>query len=180
MFSQENYLKALIFTAKAHGEQKTPKQLPYLTHLCSVAMEVIYATIESKMNEKQSNLAITCALLHDVLEDTNTTFDELFDNFGLEVAEAVESLSKNKQLPKNKQMEDSLNRILTQPYEVQMVKLADRITNLQEQPIYWDNEKKKSYLKEAKLILSCLKNSNLYLSVRLEKKIENFSKYIKD
>ncbi len=180
MFSQENYLKALTFAAKAHGEQKTPKELPYLTHLCSVAMEVIHAAVESKMDEKKSDLAITCALLHDVIEDTNTTFDEVFDAFGLEVAQGVESLSKNKQLPKNEQMADSLNRILTQPYEIQMVKLADRITNLQEPPVYWDNNKKKAYLKEARLILSCLKNSNLYLSARLEKKIQDFEKYIKE
>ncbi|RXJ87346.1 HD domain-containing protein [Arcobacter sp. CECT 8985] len=178
MFSQENYLKALNFAAVAHGEQKTPKDLPYLTHLCSVAMEVIHATVESNMSDEKADLAITCALLHDVIEDTSFTFDDIFDNFGLEVAEGVDALSKDKKLPKKQQMQDSLNRILEQPYEIQLVKLADRITNLQEPPKHWDNEKKNDYLKEAKIILSCLKNSNLYLSARLEKKIEEYNQYL--
>lgn len=178
MFSQEEYLKALRFAAKAHKEQKTPYGLPYLTHVTSVAMEVIHASIESKLDDDKANKAISCALLHDVLEDTDMTFDDIFNEFGLDIAEGVEALSKDENLPKKQQMQDSLNRILEQPYEIQLVKLADRITNLQKPPKDWDNEKKKAYLKEAKFILSCLKNSNLYLSARLEKKIEDYNQYI--
>ncbi|AXH10162.1 phosphohydrolase [Malaciobacter halophilus] len=178
MFSQEEYLKALRFAAKAHKEQKTPYGLPYLTHVTSVAMEVIHASIESKLDDDKANKAISCALLHDVLEDTDMTFDDIFNEFGLDIAEGVEALSKYESLPKKQQMQDSLNRILEQPYEIQLVKLADRITNLQKPPKDWDNEKKKAYLKEAKFILSCLKNSNLYLSARLEKKIEDYNQYI--
>ncbi|PHO11222.1 phosphohydrolase [Malaciobacter canalis] len=178
MFSQEEYLKALRFAAKAHKDQKTPYGLPYLTHVASVAMEVIHASIESKLDDDKANKAISCALLHDVLEDTSFTFDDIFDEFGLDIAEGVEALSKNSDLPKKEQMQDSLNRILEQPYEIQLVKLADRITNLQKPSEHWDNEKKKAYLKEAKFILSCLKNSNLYLSARLEKKIEDYNQYI--
>lgn len=178
MFSQEEYLKALRFAAKAHKEQKTPYGLPYLTHVTSVAMEVIHASIESKLDADKANKAISCALLHDVLEDTDMTFDDIFNEFGLDIAEGVEALSKDESLPKKQQMQDSLNRILEQPYEIQLVKLADRITNLQKPPKDWDNEKKKAYLKEAKFILSCLKNSNLYLSARLEKKIEDYNQYI--
>lgn len=178
MFSQEEYLKALRFVAKAHKEQKTPYGLPYLTHVTSVAMEVIHASIESKLDDDKANKAISCALLHDVLEDTDMTFDDIFNEFGLDIAEGVEALSKDENLPKKQQMQDSLNRILEQPYEIQLVKLADRITNLQKPPNDWDNEKKKAYLKEAKFILSCLKNSNLYLSARLEKKIEDYNQYI--
>lgn len=179
MFTQDNYLKALNFAAKAHKEQETPKGLPYLTHVCSVAMEVIHACEESKYDIEKTDIAITCALLHDIIEDTAFTYDDVFNEFGLEVADGVEALSKDKTLPtKQEQMSDSLNRLLTQSYEVQMVKLADRVTNLQEPPKKWDNDKKKAYLKEAKFIYSCLKNSNLYLSTRLNQKIEEFSKYI--
>ncbi|MDZ7819983.1 MAG: hypothetical protein U5K55_15865 [Aliarcobacter sp.] len=77
-------------------------------------------------------------------------------------------------------MRDSIERLLTQPYEVQMVKLADRITNLGTPPNHWDNEKIKSYAKEASFILSCLGNSNIYLAKRLEEKILEYKKYIKE
>ena len=101
--------------------------------------------------------------------------------FGEKVANGVEALTKDKTMAsKQEQMKDSIERLLTQPYEVQMVKLADRITNLGIPPKYWDNEKIKKYQKEAGFILSCLCNSNIYLSKRLKEKIENYNNYIKE
>lgn len=179
IFEQEVYLKALNFASNAHKEQLTPKGLPYLTHLSAVVMEVIHGCLKLEIDTKKTNLAITVAFLHDTIEDTDITYDDIFDEFGLDVAEGVEALTKDKTIDtKKKQMIDSLNRILTQPYEVQMVKLADRVSNLQEPPSHWDNEKKRAYLEEAKLILSCLKNSNVFLGDRLKEKIEKYSEYI--
>lgn len=181
MFSQENYIEVLNFAAIAHGEQKTPKGLPYLAHITCVAMEVINACEKSKLDEEKTNLAISCALLHDIIEDTNISYDELYVKFGEEIANGVESLTKDKTLSsKQEQMRDSIERLLTQSYEVQMVKLADRITNLGTPPKHWDNEKIKAYQKEASFILSCLGNSNIYLAQRLKEKIEDYKKYIKD
>ena len=180
MFSQENYIEILNFAAIAHGEQKTPKDLPYIAHITCVAMEVINACEKSSLDEEKANLAISCALLHDVIEDANITYDELYMKFGEKVANGVEALTKDKTLAsKQEQMKDSIERLLTQPYEVQMVKLADRITNLGIPPKHWDNEKIKKYQKEAGFILSCLCNSNIYLSKRLKEKIENYNNYIK-
>lgn len=179
MFSQENYIEILNFAASCHAEQKTPHGLPYLFHITCVAMEVINACEKSGIDEKKTDFAITCALLHDVIEDTKITYDELYVKFGADVADGVEALTKNKSLEtKQEQMRDSIERLLTQSYEVQMVKLADRITNLNVPPNHWDNEKIKSYAKEASFILSCLRNSNIYLAKRLEEKIVDYKKYI--
>lgn len=181
MFNQDNYVKVLTYAAKAHTDQKTPHGLPYLTHITSVTMEVINACEKSKMDEDKSDLAISCALLHDVIEDTNITYDDLYVDFSETIAEGVEALSKDETLEsKQEQMKKSIEMLLVQPYEVQMVKLADRITNLSTPPKHWDNEKKKNYLKEASFILSCLKNSNIYLSQRLEEKIKEYKNYIID
>ena len=178
MFSQDVYIKALEYAAHAHAEQKTPKNLPYLAHVVSVTMEVIHACEKSKMDEDKANLAISCALLHDTIEDTKITYDDLYVDFSEAIANGVEALSKDKSLQsKQEQMKKSIEMLLEQPYEVQMVKLADRITNLSTPPKHWENDKKKAYLKEASFILSCLKNSNIYLSVRLEEKIENYKQY---
>lgn len=180
MFSQENYLKALNFAASYHAEQKTPKGLPYVTHLSSVAMEIIHAIDASKIEVEKADLAITVALLHDVLEDTDCTYDRLFAKFGENIANGVDALTKDETLTtKKEQMQDSIERILMQPYEIQMIKLADRIINLQSPPASWDNEKIKAYKKESKFILSCLRNANIYLSKRLEDKIEEYEQYIK-
>jgi (p)ppGpp synthase/HD superfamily hydrolase len=181
MFSQENYIEVLNFAAFAHGEQKTPKGLPYLAHITCVAMEVINACEKSQLEQSKTDLAISCALLHDVIEDANITYDELYTKFGEKIANGVEALTKDKTLAsKQEQMKDSIERLLAQPYEVQMVKLADRITNLGIPPKHWDNEKIIKYQKEAGFILSCLGNSNIYLAKRLEEKIENYNNYIKE
>lgn len=180
MFSQEKYLKALNFAALAHKDQKTPNGLPYLTHLTSVAMEVIHACQEGQIEDKKADIAISVAFLHDTIEDTDITYDDIYNEFGAEVAEGVDALTKDKTLPtKKEQMADSINKLLTQSYEIQMVKLADRITNMQKPPESWDSLKILNYHKEAKFILSCLKNSNLHLSKRLEEKINNYVVYIK-
>ena len=181
MFTQDKYIDILEYAAFAHGEQKTPKNFPYLVHITSVAMEVINACEKSNLEIEKSDFAISCAILHDIIEDTDITYDDLYVKFGYEIADGIEALTKDKALKtKQEQMKDSIEKLLAQPYEVQMVKLADRITNLSTPPKYWNNEKIKEYLKEAKFILSCLKNSNIYLSQRLEEKIENYKKFIKE
>ena len=76
-------------------------------------------------------------------------------------------------------MSDSINKLLAQPYEIQMIKLADRITNMQKPPQSWENDKIYAYFQEAKFILSCLKNSSIELSKRLEEKINNYRVFIK-
>lgn len=180
MFSQEKYLKALNYAAKAHGDQKTPYGFPYVVHLTSVAMEIIHAFQVLEVKQEDTDFAITCALLHDVLEDTDVTFEDLMEDFSETIAIAVEALSKDKNIESKKaQMANSINKILTQNYSVQSIKLADRITNLQKPPASWDNEKIYNYFQESKFILSCLKNSNSVLSQRLEDKINNYRIYIK-
>ena len=179
MFNQDIYLRAINFAAHFHADQKTPKGLPYLTHLSSVAMEVIWACTESSLKDEDTDISVSCAFLHDILEDTSCTIDDIFKEFTEEIALGVEALSKDKSLSsKKEQMQDSLNKLLAQPYPVQMVKLADRITNLQKPPSSWTKEKATLYLKESKLIFSCLKNSNIYLAKRLEEKMLKYEEYL--
>ena len=79
---------------------------------------------------------------------------------------------------KSERMQDSLNRIKLLPKEVWAVKLADRITNLQEPPQHWNTSKKEEYRQEAIQILQHLKGANFYLEQRLDKKITEYEKYI--
>jgi guanosine-3',5'-bis(diphosphate) 3'-pyrophosphohydrolase len=139
-------------------------------------MEILIAG--SNTTDFDLPFAVKVALLHDTLEDTATTIDELENTFGLPIAIAVQALSKDSKLPKEQQMQDSLKRIKKLQPEVWAVKLADRITNLQPPPSYWDNAKKTKYREEAKVILAELKAGNEYLANRLGKKIEEYFDYI--
>ncbi len=175
---QDDYIKAYRFAAHAHNRQKFPgTDLPYIMHVSFVAMEII-AALQSN-DGYDANLAVQCALLHDVIEDTRTTYEQVEGTFGKPVADGVLALSKNKKLEKSTQMEDSLRRIKQQPREVWMVKLADRITNLQRPPWFWPKAKIKDYGEEALVIYSALGEANEALAQRLLLKIEDYKAYIK-
>lgn len=178
LWKQENYQKAIDFAANAHVDQKFPgKEYNYLVHVCQVAMEIMYISkIDSQYNY---DLAIQCALLHDVIEDTKINYENVKKEFGKDVADGVLALSKDKDLSKEKQVQDSLERIKKQVDEVAMVKLADRITNLNKPPHYWDKDKMKRYRDEAIVIYEYLKYLDNYLVERLKQKIEEYTnKYI--
>jgi len=179
MEAQTLYQGAIKFATAKHLEQKQTvpgTDLPYVVHLSNVAMEIIIAS--SNSNNFNLGFAVQVALLHDTIEDTSTDFGELENKFGVEIAKAVSALTKNKELPKEQRMQDSLMRIKKLQVEVWAIKLADRITNLQPPPLHWDNEKKIKYQKEARIILGELKNGNEFLAKRLEAKIEEYGNYI--
>jgi (p)ppGpp synthase/HD superfamily hydrolase len=121
------------------------------------------------------DLAVQCALLHDVLEDTPATYAEVAARFGVAVADGVLALTKNKALPsKAEQMADSLTRIRQQPSEVWIVKLADRITNLQPPPAHWDAAKIADYQAESGTILDALGEADGWMAERLRGKIAGY------
>ena len=170
-WSQEKYIRSLKYAAKAHRGQNVPgSDLPYVVHVTMVAMEVIAALAPE--DNLDGDLAVQCALLHDVIEDAGISYEKLVAEFGLDVAEGVLALSKNNTLKsKQDKMQDSLARIKQQPKEIWMVKLADRITNLQPPPGHWDSEKIEAYRKEAQQILHELGNASPFLSKRLNGKL---------
>ncbi|NJO87915.1 MAG: bifunctional (p)ppGpp synthetase/guanosine-3',5'-bis(diphosphate) 3'-pyrophosphohydrolase [Chloroflexia bacterium] len=182
-WNREKYIKAWKFATKHHTGQKyggsEPEEyIDYINHIGMVCMEVIWALKHT--NEKyDADLAIQCAILHDTIEDTEATFDDIKSLFGEKVANGVMALSKNEQIQSKAQMmTDSLQRIKKQGKEVWMVKLADRISNLNAPPFYWDNNKKIKYLEEAKLIYNALHTANVELAERLNEKITNYSSFI--
>jgi len=177
MHTQTLYQKAIKFAGEKHSNQIVPgTNSNYLLHLSNVAMEILIASYNTKNFEL--GFAIQVGLLHDILEDTDTTFNEVRSQFGQDVSDAVSALSKNSELPKEQQMKDSLNRVKKLQPEVWAVKLADRITNLQPPPSHWNMEKKRKYLDHANLILKELKGGNEYLSKRLEAKIIEYNDYL--
>ncbi|RCJ42182.1 phosphohydrolase [Nostoc minutum NIES-26] len=176
-WSQETYIKAYEFAAQAHQGQKMPgSEIPYIMHLSFVSMEVIAAlNVETK---NDGDLAIQCSVLHDTVEDTGTTFDQIKTEFGESVANGVLALTKDESLAKHLQMEDSLRRIKEQPQEIWMVKLADRISNLQAPPYYWTQDKIVRYREEGIQIYEALRDASPFLASRLASKIEDYKGFI--
>jgi guanosine-3',5'-bis(diphosphate) 3'-pyrophosphohydrolase len=101
---QTIYQKTIKFAALKHSEknQTIPgTNLPYVVHICNVAMEFMAAYLNR--TDFKLDFAIKLALLHDTIEDTSTTLDEISKEFGKSVAEGVSALTKNENLPKSKE-----------------------------------------------------------------------------
>ncbi len=175
-WSQDLYIQTYRFAAHAHRWQKVPgTSLPYIMHLSFVAMEMLAAAASENIGD--SNLAVQCALLHDTLEDTRVRYEQLQENFGQAVADGVLALTLKKRLPRPAQMPECLERIQAQRPEIWMVKLADRITNLQPPPPHWSLSRIQDYHRESQGILEVLGSASAFLAERLRRMIVAYSAF---
>jgi (p)ppGpp synthase/HD superfamily hydrolase len=173
-WSIAKYAAAWEFATRRHmgqtyGGRAHDEQIPYIAHVASVAAEVLWAL--GGEPGWDVDFAVQCALLHDVLEDTDASFDVLAAEFGPRVAQGVAALTKDATLPSDARMEDSLRRIKLQDKEVWVVKMADRITNLYHPPYYWKQPKIEAYRAEAQTILGALGTASGKAAGRLAEKI---------
>ena len=118
--------KALLFAAEAHRNQrrKGAAQEPYLNHLIEVLDLVVDATGDTDMD------MVIAALLHDVVEDTPTTYEDIAASFGERVAEIVRENSDNMSLPKAERRRARIDAMALKSREARIVKMADVISNL--------------------------------------------------
>src|SRR5256886_2805296 len=120
--------RAYIFSAKEHKGQVRASGEPYLTH----PLEVANLLAEMKMDA----VTVGVGLLHDVVEDTLTTWDKIEELFGAEVAHIVDGVTKISQIQftskEEKQAENFRKMLLamTDDIRVIMVKFADRLHNM--------------------------------------------------
>ena len=118
-------LKALLYaTYKHRGQKRKGSGKPYVTHPIAVAKIVYKSTISTTES-------VTAALLHDVVEDTDTTTLDIYHMFGSEVATIVDRLTDPEMKGTRKTRKDaSRERIANSGDIVQTIKLADMLHNL--------------------------------------------------
>lgn len=121
-------ISAYEFAAKAHEGQKRSSGQAYIIHPLAVA----YILLELGMDTD----TICAALLHDVVEDTPATLDDLKKRFGQDVAMLVDGVTKLGKMPvftKEEQQAENIRKILlamSQDIRVMIIKLADRLHNM--------------------------------------------------
>ncbi len=145
-------------------------------HLSNVAMELFVAAPYTHGFDLP--FAVQVALLHDTIEDTPTTRAELEITFGSDITDAVWALTKNSKLLKEYRLTDSLAKIRQCRKEVWAVKLADRITNLQQPPKNWSQNHIREYLSDSIQVLEAMRGSNKFLEERLSGKIEEYEQHV--
>ena len=168
------FYKVVEFAMKKHDGQKIMlSKMPYIGHVFEVFGECVAACLEENISVKWDYLMMV-AMLHDTLEDTDCTIQEIVDFFGVDVANGVKALTKDEKLPYQERIQDSLNRIILEGQEVALIKMADRIVNLQEKPTEWDSRKLAQYKEDSLKILNTFGHNSKILSERLKLKIEKY------
>ncbi len=118
-------LKAASYAARKHSDQRRADGMtPYFAHVARVTL------ISRHLFNITDQDVLTAALLHDVIEDTNTDHDEIAEIFGPRVAKYVILLTKNKMLSKKLREKDYERRLRRAPEAIQIAKLADVFDNL--------------------------------------------------
>lgn len=121
------YAKAVVLANKRHeGQIRRVSGEPYFMHPLRVS-ERVGTTFEKHKNIDV--LRIT-AILHDLLEDTQTTEQELSETFGKEITTLVKELSENKKLPRWEAHKEFLERLNATKEDVKLIKLCDIQDNL--------------------------------------------------
>jgi len=116
---------AASFAARAHEHQKRKDgRTPYVAHPCRVALTV--AVVFGETDER----ALAAAMLHDVIEDGETDFDELAEKFGELVACVVAALSKDARLPEPEREPAYDAQLAEADWRARLIKLADVYDNL--------------------------------------------------
>jgi len=146
--------KAYNFAVKAHEKQKRDEGSPYIIHPIAVANILTELKLDSA--------TIATGLLHDTIEDTHATYKTIQDEFGKEVADLVDGVTKisefENQAISNSKAENFRKLILATSKDIRvlLVKLADRLHNMRTMHFVTDKEKQIRKAKETMEIYSPL------------------------
>ncbi|MDR1686971.1 MAG: HD domain-containing protein [Desulfovibrio sp.] len=137
----------------------------YISHNSAVVLALGPALLENMDLDVET--AICCAILHNLLDETQTTKKQIEEFFGTDIAEGLSALSKDKSLPSDAAAIDTLERIKNLGKEIWLVKLADCIATLKELPDNSTSETRLAYISEAKAVLEELGGATPLLSREL-------------
>ncbi|XP_050081650.1 guanosine-3',5'-bis(diphosphate) 3'-pyrophosphohydrolase MESH1 [Anopheles aquasalis] len=154
------YTKCINFAAIKHRDQrrKDKEETPYINHPIGVAY-----ILSSEGGISDSDV-LSAAILHDTVEDTDTTFEEIENHFGPTVRSLVQEVTDDKSLPKQERKRLQIEHARTISHGAQLVKLADKIYNLRDlqrcRPKDWTEERCQEYFRWAKQVCDNLKGTN--------------------
>lgn len=153
-------IDALAFAAHKHRDQRRKDKgaSPYINH--PVTLAHILAT-EGGVTD---SVALAGALLHDTVEDTETTYEELVGRFGSAVADVVMECTDNKALPKAERKELQVKHAPHMTHAAKLVKIADKTANLRDvashPPADWTRARRHEYANWAKRVIDNLGSVN--------------------
>jgi (p)ppGpp synthase/HD superfamily hydrolase len=153
-------LQAIEFAARKHKDQrrKDEEASPYINHPVSVAL------LLAERGTVTDPEILAAAILHDTLEDTDTTPAELEAAFGMRIRKLVEEVTDNKRLPKADRKQLQIDHASQLSGDAVLIKLGDKISNVLDvtysPPTNWDLQRRKEYLDWAEAVVNNCARAN--------------------
>lgn len=151
------FIKAVAFAADKHRNQrrKDTEASPYINH------PIALANVLANEGGVQDDNVLCAAVLHDTIEDTQTTADELTSIFGAKVTSIVIEVTDDKSLAKEVRKQRQVEHAALISPEAKLVKLADKICNLRDilesPPATWTADRKQRYFEWADQVVDGLR-----------------------
>ena len=153
-------LKALHFAADKHRDQrrKDEEASPYINHPIEVA------ELLARVGGVTDLITLQSAILHDTIEDTDTSPEELEREFGPEVRRVVEEVTDDNKLPKADRKRLQIEHAPRLSERARQVKLADKISNVRSvtetPPAKWPLARRQEYLAWTEQVVAGLRGCN--------------------
>jgi GTP diphosphokinase / guanosine-3',5'-bis(diphosphate) 3'-diphosphatase len=147
----KSIIRAAVYAAEKHKYQRRKgfNQVPYINHPLKVT--------ELLLNCAEDDFVLLIgAVLHDVVEDSDATHEEIAELFGQEVADLVQEVTDNKELPYTTRKELQVKHAGELSVRAKKLKIADKICNIQDivnYPLDWTSERRLSYLEWAEQVI---------------------------
>jgi len=153
-------LTSVHFAADKHRDQrrKNREARPYINHPIEVA------EILSRVAGVTDVATLQAAILHDTIEDTQTTGEELEACFGTEVRQLVEEVTDDQRLPKAERKRLQIEHAPHLSPKAKLIKIADKISNMRDvthfPPAHWPHQRRCEYLDWAEKVVAGLRGLN--------------------
>lgn len=163
-------LDAISFAAQKHQDQirKDEAATPYIFHPMGVALSLW------EEGSVRNPTVLIAALLHDTLEDTDTTKEEIEALFGIQVSEIVSELTNPSGFSAEEAKAWQIEHAPTLSQEAKLVKLADRLYNIRDlriPPVGWSEDKIQKYYEWGQKLLDALRGTHSVLEQLLQDEI---------
>jgi (p)ppGpp synthase/HD superfamily hydrolase len=160
--------RAADYAARRHVGQrrKGERAEPYINHLTEVAALLAEAT------GGEDAVLVMGGLLHDTLEDTGATYDDLSQRFGAEVAALVAEVTDDKSLPQRERKRLQVETTPAKSRRAKLLKIADKTSNLRglvsSPPAGWSDERLRDYVVWAEEVVRSCRGLNARLEAAFD------------
>jgi guanosine-3',5'-bis(diphosphate) 3'-pyrophosphohydrolase len=176
LFDAGILLRAIEFAAEKHRDQrrKGVDAPPYINHPIGVA------SLIANIGGVQDLTVLVAAVLHDTIEDTCTSSEELEKRFGVQVRDIVLEVTDNKCLPKLQRKRLQVEHSPHLSRSAKLIKLADKISNIKEvtenPPAGWSVERRREYLEWAEKVVAGCRGTSRALESHFDKTMKSAKK----